>query len=83
MPDAAVFYPNVHPVFPKGNSVLMEGLEFGLVLGAFIASSAVFAEGAKQGVSSLSTWLTLETVYYAIQFSMAGVAIALVYGKKA
>ncbi len=72
----------VYPMFPKSNSVLAEGLQFGLVLGAFIASSAVFAEAAKQKVTSLPTWLALESTYYVIQFGLAGVAIALVYGKK-
>ncbi len=72
----------LYPMFPKGSGVLAEGLKFGLVLGAFIASSAVFAEAAKQKVTSLPAWLALETVYYAIQFGLAGVAIAWVYGRK-
>jgi len=72
----------VYPMFPKGGSLLAEGLKFGLVLGAFIASSAVFAEAAKQKVASLPTWLALESTYYVIQFGLAGIAIALVYGKK-
>jgi hypothetical protein len=61
---------------------LRDELKFGLVLGAFIACSAVFAEAAKQKVTSLPTWLVLETAYYAIQFGLAGVAIALAYGRK-
>ena len=37
------------------------------------------AEAAKQRVSSLPTWLVLESVYYAIQFTLSGLAIAFIY----
>jgi len=50
-------------------------------MGLFIASSAVLAEAAKQRVTSLPTWLVVESVYYAIQFSLCGVAIAFVHSK--
>lgn len=67
----------------NGGSVLAEGVKFGLVLGAFIASSsAVLAEATKQTVTSLPTWLPLETAYDVIQFGLAGIAVALVCGKK-
>ena len=72
----------IYPLSPMGGSLLGEGMKFGLVFGAFIASSAVFAEAAKQKVTSLPTWLALESAYYVIQFGLAGIAIALVYGKK-
>ncbi len=71
----------IYPLFPRGGSVLADGLEFGLLLGAFIASSAVFAEAAKQRVASLPTWLALESTYYAVQFGISGMAIASVYGR--
>ena len=48
-------------------------------MGLFLASAAVFAEAAKQRVTSLSTWLALETTYYAIQFGLIGVVIARIY----
>lgn len=72
----AALYPRV---MHEGNPALA-GVAFGLVMGAFIASSAVLAEAAKQRVTSLSTWLAVETAYYAIQFSLAGLAIGLIHG---
>lgn len=66
----------------SGGTTIIEGLRFGLLMGLFIASSAVFAEAAKQRVSSLTTWLALETLYYALQFSLAGVLIAFCYAVK-
>lgn len=58
-----------------------EGLAFGLICGMFIASCAVLGEAGKQNVTSLPTFLILESVYYAFQFSLSGLAIALVYGR--
>lgn len=73
----------VFPLFPQCGNVLTDGLRFGLVLGAFIASSAVVAEAAKQRVTSLPTWLVIETSYYAVQFGLSGITIALVFEMKA
>lgn len=71
----------LYPYIARVGSPLAEGLRFGLIMGLFIASSAVIAEAAKQRVTSLPTWLIVESVYYAIQFSLCGVAIALVQEK--
>jgi len=60
---------------------LIEGIRFGVIMGIFMASSAVIAEAAKQRVSSLPTWLAVESSYYAVQFVLCGVAIAFVYGR--
>lgn len=75
----AALYPRV---VGEGNPVTA-GVAFGLVMGLFIASSAVLAEAAKQRVTSLSTWLAVETVYYVIQFSLAGLAIGLIHRAQA
>jgi hypothetical protein len=67
------------PQVARGGSPLKEGLRFGLPIGVLMASIAVFAEGAKQQVSSLPTWLIFESVYYLLQFAVVGVAMAYVY----
>lgn len=69
-------------LFPRlrlGGPPLLEGARFGLLAGVFLASSAVLAEAAKQKVTSLPTWLVLESLYYLIQFSLSGILIAYVY----
>ena len=71
----------LYPLIAKSGNPISEGLKFGLLMGLFIASSAVIAEAAKQRVSSLPTWLVVESVYYAIQFTLSGIAIAFTYGK--
>jgi len=68
----------LYPYVARDGGVIREGTRFGLITGIFIASSAVVAEAAKQRVSSLSTWLVVESVYYGIQFVSCGIAIALV-----
>jgi len=71
----------LYPVIYKGGSPSREGLKFGLLIGALMASVAVFAEAGKQNVSSLTTWLVFETVYYLLQFGVLGVIIGLIYGR--
>jgi len=71
----------LYPIVAGGGAPVIEGIRFGLVMGLFIASSAVVAEAAKQRVTSLPTWLAVESVYYAIQFILCGIAIAVVYGR--
>lgn len=73
----------IYPALARRAGPAAAGLRFGLMMGLFIASSAVLAEAAKQRVSSLPTWLIVEGVYYFLQFGLSGVAIGLVYGKSA
>ena len=40
---------------------------------------AVIAEAAKQRVASLWIWFVVESLYYLIQFSLAGLAITFIY----
>jgi len=70
----------LYPLITAGNNPALDGVKFGLLMGLFIASSAVIAEAAKQRVTSLATWLMIESIYYAIQFSLSGLAIGLIYG---
>ncbi|MBI4548687.1 MAG: DUF1761 domain-containing protein [Ignavibacteriae bacterium] len=71
----------LYPLFRRGNSPIKEGLKFGILMGIFMGSNAVLAEAGKQQVSSLSTWLLLEGVYYLLQFAIVGVVIGSIYGK--
>lgn len=73
----------LYPLFYRGGSPVREGLAFGILMGAFMGSSAVIAEGAKQQVSSLPTWLTVEGIYYLLQFGLTGLAIGLIHGRGA
>lgn len=73
----AYIYPHLSP----RRNPPVDGIKFGVLMGIFLASSAVLAEGAKQNVTSLSTWLLIESGYYVIQFGLSGLVIGLLYGK--
>jgi len=69
----------VYPLVTDGMHPVSDGIRFGVLMGLFIASSAVVAEVAKQRVTSLRTWFVVESSYYAIQFVLSGLAIGLIY----
>ena len=58
---------------------VFEGTSFSLLMGLFLASSAVIAEAAKQRVTSLRTWFIVESLYYLIQFLLTGLAMSFIY----
>jgi hypothetical protein len=68
----------LYPLVADGAHPARDGILFGLLLGLFMASSAVIAEAAKQRVTSLRTWFAVESTYYAIQFTLAGLAIGFI-----
>ena len=72
----------VYPHLSPRRNPASEGLRFGVLAGLFLATSAVLAEAGKNYVASLSTWLTLETTYYLLQFMLSGLVIGLAYGRK-
>ncbi|MCI0526678.1 MAG: hypothetical protein L0Y56_04400 [Nitrospira sp.] len=71
----------LYPLFFRGGSPVKEGVKFGLLTGVLMASIAVFAEAGKQQVNSLMIWLAFESMYYLLQFSVAGIIIAVIYRK--
>lgn len=72
----------LYPLFRKNASPVKEGLKFGILMGVFMGSNAVFAEAGKQEVTSLTTWLVLESVYYLLQFAIVGVVIGLIFATR-
>lgn len=78
----SIVFAYLYPRCFKGERPAVDGLKFGFVMGVFLGSYAVLADGAKFNVSSLATWLGLEGVYYLLQFSIVGVVFGLIYGKR-
>ncbi len=73
----------LYPLFAQGRHSVKTGAVFGLLMGVLLASSAVFAEAGKQNVTSLSTWLMLESVYFLFQFAVVGAVMGVIYGRGA
>lgn len=71
----------LYPRVSRWQHPALDGVLFGLVIGAFLATSAVLAEAGKNYVTSLSTWVLLEGSYYLLQFALSGLVIGLAYGR--
>ncbi len=71
----------LYPRYYRGGKPLAQGIKFGLVMGLFLFSVSTLANAAKIQVSSMSTWLLIQTAFHVIQFVVAGAGIGLVYGK--
>ena len=69
------------PFFYKGGNAITQGIKFGLIMGLFLFSGSTLANGAKIEVTSMSSWITIQTAFNLIQFLVAGVGIGLVYKK--
>jgi hypothetical protein len=71
----------LYPLYAQGKYSVRTGTAFGLLMGVLLASSAVFAEAGKQNVTSLPTWLAIESLYYLLQFSVVGGVMGAMYAK--
>jgi len=69
----------LHPQVVDNPGSMFEGIRYCLLMGLFLASSAVIAEAAKQRVTSLRIWFVVESLYYLIQFLLTGLAITFIY----
>jgi hypothetical protein len=71
----------LYPRWYRGGDPLGRGIQFGLVMGAFLFSVSTLANAAKIQVSPMSTWLAIQSAFHLIQFIVAGAGIGLIYGK--
>lgn len=71
----------LYPLYAQSRHSVRTGAMFGLLMGVLLASSAVFAEAGKQNVTSLPTWLVLESVYFLLQFAAVGAVMGAIYSK--
>lgn len=76
-----VILAHLYPRYYRGGSPVGQGIKFGLVMGLFLFSVSTLANAANIQVSSMSTWLTVQTAFHLIQFVVVGAGIGLIYGK--
>ena len=67
------------PMVKLAGSNVIRGLKFALLLGVFFWTSHVLAFVAKQPVQNVALFITMETVYLALQFGLFGLIIGMVY----
>ena len=65
----------------RGGSPVSEGIQFGLLTGAFLFSVSTLANAAKMNVHGLPTFMGLQVAFHLLQFTGAGLAIGLVFGR--
>jgi hypothetical protein len=68
--------------FHRGVEPTKEGIQFALIMGAYMFTTTTLAFAAKSEVSSLAIWFTVQTGFHLIQFLITGVILGLVFGKK-
>ena len=73
-------YPRVFP--DRAGGVLQNGLLYGLGIGALSWSFTTLAVAAKNVMTSVPTYLMLETGFTLVQFAVAGPLIALAYRRR-
>ena len=69
------------PIFDRGPSRIRSGLLFSWILGGFLASYIVLAEPGKYEISSVASWVRVELVAAAAQFTLFGLLLSLVHGR--
>jgi hypothetical protein len=77
---AAFSYVYPH-LFPNRSAVLRNGLLYGLGLALLSWSFTTLAVAAKNVMTSVPTYMALETSFTVVQFAIAGPLIALAYRK--
>lgn len=72
----------LYPFFRVSGAPVLRGIKFGLLMGLFLFSVSTLANAAKIEVTSMSTWLVVQSAFHLIQFVSTGAIIGLAYGTK-
>ena len=67
------------PFFYRSGNAIAQGLKFSLLMGLFLFSVSTLANAAKIEVTSMLSWLCIQTAFHAIQFTLVGIGIGIVY----
>lgn len=73
----------IYPFLCRNRSLISGALTFAAVMGGYHWTAHVLAAAAKHPIAPLTTWFSLETFYLAIQFTLGGFMLAVVYRRSA
>lgn len=76
-----VILAHLYPRYYRGGNPSGQGIKFGLIMGLFLFSVSTLANAAKIQVSSMGTWLAVQSAFHVIQFVIVGAGIGLIYGR--
>jgi hypothetical protein len=68
-----------YPFFQRGGSALIEGMRAAAVFGGLIMSVQVVAAAAKNHAPATAEWFLFEGLYFVIQFTLIGLALAFIH----
>ena len=71
------------PVFNRGPHPIRNGIAFSCLLGAFLASYIVLGEAGKYSISSISSWIAVESLAAATQFILFGIMLGWLHRRSA
>ncbi len=73
----------LYPFYNKGTgNPVLQGIKFNLIIGLMTYTAMGFATAAKFNIEPVSQFLIYHTVFQAIQFTLTGAALGLIYGQK-
>jgi len=70
------------PLFQKGNNPIIEGVLFSWIIGVVVWSVMGPTTAAKFNIEPVATFLTYHTIFQILQFTITGIALGLIYGRK-
>lgn len=71
----------IYPRWYRGGVPALEGIKFSLLIGLFLFSVSTVATIAKVEVTDPWRFVLLSGIFHAIQFTVTGAGIGLVFGK--
>jgi hypothetical protein len=71
----------LYPSYARENYSISTGVKFSLIMGLFLFSVSTLANAAKIQVSSMTTWLLVQSAFHIVQFLAVGLAIGFLYKK--
>ena len=72
----------LYPYYQNQNgNQIMQGIKFNLIIGLMTYTAMGFATAAKFQIEPVSTFLIYHTIYQAIQFTLTGTALGVIYKK--
>ena len=70
------------PIFERGKATMWSALTFSWTLGAFLASYIVLGEAGKYAIPSIPSWITVEGTAAFLQYTLFGVLLGWIHGRK-
>ena len=72
----------LYPYFYRGGHPIAQGVKFSLIMGLMVYTVMIFATAAKMQIEPVSTFIMYGTAFSFIHFTVTGVALGLIYGRK-